>query len=609
MEQIKTFFNYHKALMQRLHSSGFSELNKANKLKELTTLCSQLLNIDSVAIWSMSDCGDSMNRELCYESQHGHHHRPYRLERAEHLVYFKALEAADILFTHNAYQDPRTCSLRNSYLNDNSAMSAMLDVPVYDSNRLYGVLCLESHVERYWSLTDVACATVFADTISLINTHEAWLNSRKELDYITSFDDFTGLYNQSSLRYRIQQLMDQKPQSEFALLWFDIDRLNAINNGMGGQVGDAVISEIAVRLRGMVLSGKDMVARVGGDEFAMLYHLPKQKDQMHEVIDTIMHTIHQPIHLGTQDLQISTSVGIALYPSDTDDLSTLIRCSESAMYQAKADGRRQAQYFNQKKSATAKASFLMKNQLIEAIAHGDLSVVYQPVMSGNAQDIVSCEALVRWQHHHLGFLSPGEFLPLAYDAGLIADIDFWVLEQVCKDIKLSRARGIIMPSVAVNLSADALIDPLLADKIWDLLEKYQVLGSQIELEMIEDAIKDDSSQLQQTLDKLVCLGIKLSIDDFGTGYSSLLRLKNLPFTKLKVDRSFIEHLPQNADDCAITLSILGMAAGLGITVVAEGVENAAQEQWLQQQGCNYLQGFKYHKPMKFEDLLRALKTT
>nr|WP_243454215.1 sensor domain-containing phosphodiesterase [Oceanisphaera pacifica] len=591
-----------------LHSAGFSRLNKSDKLKELTALCSQLLNIDSVAIWSMNYCGDSMSRELCYQPQYGHHHRPYRLERHEHLIYFKVLEAADIFFTHDAFHDPRTCSLRKSYLNNDSAIFAMLDVPIYDGNRLYGVLCLESHTERYWSLTDTACATAFADTISLINTHEAWLSSRKELDYITSYDDFTGLYNQSSLRHRIQQLIHQEQPAQFALLWFDIDRLNAINNGMGGHVGDAVISEIAIRLRGMVLSGKDMVARVGGDEFAMLYHLPEQKDQMHDAIATIMHSINQPIHLGTQDLQISSSVGIALYPNDTKDLSTLIRYSESAMYQAKADGRRQAQYFNQKISATAKASFLMKNQLIEALAHGDLSVAYQPVMSGNAQNIVSCEALVRWQHHSLGFLSPGEFLPLAYEAGLIADIDFWMLEQVCKDIKLSRTRGVAMPSVAVNLSADALVDPLLADKIWDLLEKYHVSGAQIELEMIEDAIKGDSNQLQQTLEQLVRLGIKLSIDDFGTGYSSLLRLKNLPFTKLKIDRSFIDDLPQNADDCAITLSILGMAAGLGISVVAEGVENDEQEQWLQQQGCDYLQGFKYYKPMKLEDLLSVLKT-
>ncbi|MFD1008641.1 sensor domain-containing phosphodiesterase [Oceanisphaera ostreae] len=606
VEQIQTFFGYHKAHMQLLHSIGFSGLCKSKKLEALTALCADLLKVDSSAIWVMGPGGSSLSREQRYQPQAGHHYAPYHLERAQHPLYFSALEAAEILFTHDATQDSRTRSLRDNTLHTGCSMLAMLDAPIYDGSRLCGVLCLESREPRHWSLTDIACVAAFADTISLINTHEAWLKSRKELDYITHHDDFTGLLNQRSLQYRVQQLISQRNPPQFALLWFDIDRLNAINNGMGGQVGDAVISEIALRLRGVLLPGKDLVARVGGDEFAMLYRFTSATDDIREAVATIMATINQPVQVGQQSLAVSTSVGIAIFPDDTEDLATLIRYSESAMYQAKAYGRRQAQYFNQDVSASAKASFLMEHQLIEAISNHDLSVFYQPIMSGDAQSIVGCEALVRWQHHSLGFLSPGEFLPLAYEVGLIAELDFWVLEQVCKDIKLSRDRGLAMPIVAVNLSADALVDPLLTDKVWDLLEQYQVQGSQLELEMIEDAIKDDSSLLQQTLEQLVRMGIKLSIDDFGTGYSSLLRLKNLPFTTLKIDRSFIEDLPKSADDCAITLSILGMAKGLGVSVVAEGVENDEQERWLQQQGCNYLQGFKYYKPMPRDDLFKVL---
>ena len=165
-----------------------------------------------------------------------------------------------------------------------------------------------------------------------------------------------------------------------------------------------------------------------------------------------------------------------------------------------------------------------------------------------------------------------------------------------------------MPPVAVNLSADSIMDPLLSDKVRERLHRYQVLGTQLELEVIEDAIKGDSSVFRKTLEELVRMGIKLSIDDFGTGYSSLLRLKNLPFTKLKIDRSFIQDLPQDPDDCAITLSILGMARGLGLNVVAEGVENQEQEAWLQHQGCNYLQGLKYHEPMPIDAFLELMIT-
>ena len=405
----------------------------------------------------------------------------------------------------------------------------------------------------------------------------------------------------------MQQLVQQPTAQPFALLWFDIDRLNTINNGMGASVGDAVISEIAARLRGLLLSGKDMVARMGGDEFAMLYCWSGEVGELEATVVHIMEALNQPIDIGQQKLSVTTSVGVALFPDDAHDIASLLRCSESAMYHAKACGRRQAQFYNQEVSAFDKARFLLENQLIAALANQGLSVFYQPIMSSDTQTLVSCEALVRWTHPSLGFLSPAEFLPLAYEVGLMAELDFWVLERVCQDIKQARAQGLTMPTVAVNLSADTVIDPLLADKVFNLLERYQIHGGQLELEMIEDAIKGDSRLLRQTLEQLVRRGIKLSIDDFGTGYSSLLRLKSLPFTKLKIDRSFIQDLPHNPDDCALTLSILGMARGLGLAVVAEGVENTDQEHWLQQQGCHYLQGYKYHRPMPVSDLFTLLE--
>lgn len=592
--------------MQLAYDANFSGLSQRKKFEALLALCGDLLKIDSVSIWSMSPCGSSLNRELCYLPKLGHHTTPYTLERAQHELYFKALEDAEILFTHDAIKDSRTRSLQGSYLGSTSAMTSMLDAPIYDGNRFYGVLCLESDEQRRWSLADIACATAFADTISLINLHQAWLNSRKELDYVTHHDDFTGLQNQRSLELRIKQLLQMPKPHSFALLWFDIDRLNAINNGLGAAVGDAVVSEVAARLRGLLLSGKDMVARVGGDEFAMLYCWAEEDSKLEATVERIMETLQQPIYVGQQKLAVSTSVGVAIYPDDAADIASLLRCSESAMYHAKACGRRQAQFYNQEVSASAKARFLLENQLIDAIANDGLCVYYQPIISAHSQRIVSCEALVRWPHPDLGFLSPAEFLPLAYETNLMASLDFWVLERVCKDIKQARRQGLSMPAVAANLSADTVMDPLLADKVFNLLEQYQVPGGQLELEMIEDAIKGDSSELRQTLEQLVRMGLKLSIDDFGTGYSSLLRLKSLPFTKLKIDRSFIKELPDNPDDSAITLSVLGLARGLSMAVVAEGVENIEQENWLRQQGCHYLQGFKYYRPMAIDDLFVLL---
>jgi diguanylate cyclase len=607
VEQIQTFFGYHNALMQLLHSRGFIGRDKRHKLEALGELCGELLKVDKTSIWKVSVCGNNLKRELRYPQIGAGEDSNISWSRQQHCAYFSALDAAEIINADDAATDFRTRSFRDGYL-DREDIVSVLDAPIFDGQRLVGVICLESRQPRCWSLADIALVTAVADTINLINTHEAWLISRKELDYVTHHDDFTGLLNLRSLRNQINRLVGHDTQEPFALLWLDIDRLNAINNGMGFHVGDEVVSEVAARLRGMLLPGKETVARVGGDEFAIIYRFPQDVGSMHEVVDVILQTICHPIMVGGHRVQVTASVGISFFPYDGADTSTLIRHSESAMYHAKACGRRQAQYFNEDISATAKARFLLESQLTEAIEAGVLSVVYQPIMSADGNSVVSAEALVRWQHDSLGFMSPAEFLPLAYEAGLIAALDLWVLERVCRDIQQSHEQALLMPPVAVNLSADAIMDPMLADKVWELLEKYQVQGSQLELEVIEDAIKGDSKVLQRTLGELVRMGIKLSIDDFGTGYSSLLRLKNLPFSKLKIDRSFIQDLPDDQDDCAITLSILGMARGLDLKVVAEGVENHEQEAWLQRQGCDYLQGFKYHKPMPIDAFLGLLVT-
>ena len=608
MDQIQTFFGYHQALMQLQHSRDFSGRDKRGKLEALSALCGELLGVDKVSVWTTCISGNSLNRVLSYRRGNGLDSSPRNLGREQLGDYFSSLSAAEILSVEDVSSDPRTLTLSHCD-GDDGGVASLLDAPIFDGCRLGGVISLAAGQRRRWTLADIAFVTAIAGCVSLINSHEAWLNSRKELDYVTHHDDFTGLFNQRALRNHIKRLIEQSSRAlpePFALLWIDIDRLNAINNGMGLHVGNEVVSEVAARLRGMLLPGKELVARVGGDEFAMIYRFPKEVGTMHGAVDAILEAIGHPIMVGAQKVQVSVSIGISFFPYDGDDISTLIRHSESAMYHAKACGRRQAQYFNQDISASAKARFLLEGQLADAIANNGLSVLYQPIVANDGQRLVGAEALVRWHHETLGFMSPADFLPLAYEAGLIAALDQWVLEQVCRDIQESCRLEVALPPVAVNLSADAIMDPQLSDKVWGMLHRYQVKGEQLELEVIEDAIKGDSRALRQTLEELVRMGIKLSIDDFGTGYSSLLRLKNLPFTKLKIDRSFTRDLPQDVDDCAITLSILGLARGLGLEVVAEGVENQEQEAWLQEQGCDYLQGFKYHQPMSIERLRELL---
>ncbi|WP_458735837.1 putative bifunctional diguanylate cyclase/phosphodiesterase [Zobellella taiwanensis] len=610
MDPTQTFFSYHGALTGLIHSQAFINYRRAEKLASLASLCSELLGVDRVSVWTVGLSADELRRELLYCRRRGGEQGVCSISRQQHPEYFEAMQSAAIVDAGSVGADRRTRSfLQLGY--GGGEVAAMLGAPIFDGNRFSGAFCLEHGQPRDWSLADIAFVTAVADTVSLLNTHEAWLNSRKELDYVTHHDDFTGLLNQRSLRNRVNTLIEQsrgRQADPFALLWIDIDKLNSINHGMGMHIGNQVVSEVAARLRGMLLPGKELVARVGGDEFALVYRFPEDQGTMHGAVDTILDTINHPIMAGEQRIQVSASIGISFYPYDGDDTATLIRNSEAAMYQAKASGRRQAQYFNKDLSAGAKARFLLEGQLQAAIEQDRLTVVYQPIMAGDGRQVVGLEALVRWQHDSLGFMSPAEFLPLAYEAGLMAELDQRVLEQVCRDMERERLAGRALPPVAVNLSADSIMNPALADRIWTLLQRYRVDGGQLELEVIEDVIKGDSSTLRATLSELVGMGIKLSIDDFGTGYSSLLRLKSLPFSRLKIDRSFTRELPNDADDCAITLSILGLARGLGLQVIAEGVEQREQEAWLQQQGCDYLQGFRYARPMALDELRNWLDT-
>ncbi|WP_165856902.1 putative bifunctional diguanylate cyclase/phosphodiesterase [Marinobacter sp. JSM 1782161] len=606
MSQNKTFIDFHEALLRLSHRSDFINDNRSRKLAALSELAGQLLQVERVSFWKMNPEDNRIDSEVLFRLGQGHDYHPIVLTAGDNPDYFRALRTARVIDAGNARDDYRTRDFNEKYFKP-LGIHSLLDAPIFDGGRLSGVICLEAETPRTWTLPEISFATAIADTVSLINTHEAWIRSQKQLDYVTHYDSLTGLPNLQSCRERIHTLiqkMSRRQDEGFTLLWIDLDRLKAINDGMGAAGGNRVIAEIANRLRNLYLEGRDKLARIGGDEFAMLIRHQGNADlKLDHLVQQIQHAVSDPIVIDDRTLRMTASIGVCQYPRDGLDTEALLRSGEAAMYHAKESGRARMQTFHSDLHSTARSRFALESELRQAISQHTLDVFYQPIIEAGSQAMVATEALVRWNHPQHGWMSPIEFLDVARNAGLMQELGESVLRRVCLDHQEAARRGHDLPTTAINLAAEQIMDDRLPRVVAGMLDEYGINGHQLQFEVTEDAIKGDSKSMQGTLNELVALGCNLSIDDFGTGYSSLSRLKHLPFSRLKIDRSFIRDIPDDADDCAITLSILGLARGLGMQVVGEGVETEEQRQWLTVQGCNLLQGYLFSKPVPIEALL------
>lgn len=607
MNQNEQFIEYHKALMSLSHDAAFIQSSRIEKMSVLLDLCGRLLRVERVSVWQLTDSGDSINLECLNTLSDGVFTDDITLTREQNPNYFDAMLTAEVIDARNARTDPRTRQFTDLYLQP-LGIESMLDAPVFDGSNLSGVICLEATSHRPWTLPEISIVTVVADTISLINSYEAWHASQQALDFISHFDELTGLSNLRAFRKHLEYLCQviDKPAS-MAVFWIDIDRIKSINDGMGETIGNHLIQETASRLQSLRISGKEKVARCGGDEFLLLVRHPGKPDALRQLADQIQTLLSQPLSMTEMDVATTVSIGISLYPADSKEAQSLLKQAEAAMYQAKDFGRGQARFFNADLSIQARQRFKAEAEMRHAITSGELVAFYQPIVDAFNQNIVSVEALVRWQHPERGLVSPDDFLDLVRSTGLMKELGQAMLQAVLEDVLKLRDQGVSIPGISLNLSAEQLLDPDFAASVRNQLNRAQLPASTLDFEVTEDAIESDTRALHANLTTLVEMGASLSIDDFGTGFSSLSRLKHLPFTHLKIDRSFVSGLPDKHDDKAITLSILGLARGMGMSVVAEGVETVTQASWLQAQGCAYLQGYLLHRPMPFEQLATVLR--
>ncbi|WP_127478305.1 putative bifunctional diguanylate cyclase/phosphodiesterase [Sulfurivermis fontis] len=433
--------------------------------------------------------------------------------------------------------------------------------------------------------------TIVTDITSLKET-------QTRLDFLAHHDPLTELPNRLLFTARLEHAIERAARDHdlFGLLFIDLDRFKTINDSLGHQFGDRLLIEVARRLRGLVRRA-DTIARLGGDEFVVLLERLNIPGEATTLAHKIVSAMRQPFHLHDSELHVGCSIGITLYPEDGTDAVTLLKNADTAMYRVKDSGRDGYCKFSPDLSEAADEKLTLENALRLAIRDQQLLLHYQPIIDLRQQRIIAVEALARWPHAERGMVPPDQFIPLAEETKLILPLGAWVAGEAIAQFMRWRAQGIAPEYISINASGVQLFHPSFADTLFALLREHQMEGRCLQVELTENVLLRDINSCRHVLERLRDHGVRIAIDDFGTGYSSLAYLKQLPIDDLKIDRSFVRDIPGDANDCAITEAIIGMARNLGLETVAEGVETLEQEKFLAHVGCNKVQGYHYARPL------------
>ena len=433
--------------------------------------------------------------------------------------------------------------------------------------------------------------------------------NEQELRYLANYDTLTGLPNRALLSERLGHavIRARRGGRKVAVLFLDLDRFKHVNDSMGHAAGDRMLKAAGSRLRDNIRDA-DTVARIGGDEFTVILEELANVAEAERVAQKLISAFEKPLELSDrQDVVISPSIGISIYPDHAQTPTDLLKFADTAMYQAKERGRKTWMVYTETMDAAARMRATLVGALRKAIDRGELSLVYQPKLSLLDQRITGVETLLRWRSEELGDIPPTTFIPVAEESGLIIEIGDWVLVQACQQLARWQRDGLRDISISVNLSVMQLQRSDLIQRLCDILAENDLAPSQLELELTESVVMANAEQSINTLRQLKAVGVTLSIDDFGTGYSSLSYLRRLPIDTLKIDKEFVGDITTDPDDEAITATVITMAHSLGLNVIAEGVETAEQVEYLREQGCDEVQGHWLSRPMPPESCLEFLR--
>jgi len=467
--------------------------------------------------------------------------------------------------------------------------------------------------ERYWeqlvvtpikdSNSDTTGYLILGEDISIRKRYEQQLLRQ------ANYDVLTGLPNRMLALDRLKLAIAQarRDETQVGVMFLDLDNFKHINDTLGHDAGDTLLIEASKRVSSC-LRGTSTVARLGGDEFLVVLPGLSGPDAACQVADRILKTFSTPFMLGGQEVFVTTSIGIATFPQDSDNSGTLLQHADAAMYEAKHKGKSAYSRFTPEMTEVSHERLQMESYMRKAMELGEFELYFQPIIDTHSGKLVSAEALLRWNNPALGMVMPDRFIPLAEETGLIIPIGEWVIQEACKAARNWQTLTGNPIGVAVNVSPRQFRDPGFTDAVMRALDASGLSPKLLELEITERLILDNSIETADILRKLDRSGIRLTVDDFGTGYSALSYLKSYPFDTLKIDKSFIQDVLTENDDASLVRAIITMAHSLGLKVVAEGVEAEAQTHFLKEEHCDYSQGYFYSTPLPEQDFIQWLDT-
>ena len=449
-------------------------------------------------------------------------------------------------------------------------------------------------------------AGAITHTFSLFSDISVHKDAEARMQRMVNYDVVTGLPNRTLFNHLVDQTLHEARRTESygAVMVLELGRLAAISDTLGHEVASDLLCEIGRQLRA-ALRDADILARIDGGKLAVALSHIEKREHAGLVAQKLLAALSEPLLAAGHSLRVSADIGIAVYPEDCMDTASLIRFADVAMAKAQELGGSSFLYYRDEMDQRAKEQLRLETELRGALAHGQLELHYQPKVGLDSGRIVGAEALLRWRHPERGMISPGVFIPLAEETGLIVDIGNWVLGEACRQIRAWHDAGLVMPTIAINLSARQF-DLGLPARIEAVLAHHGVEPAMLMLEITEGLLVRDSEQVITIMNQLVAQGLALALDDFGTGYSSLAYLKKFPISTLKIDRAFVVGLPDEENDCAIARAIVTMAQQLSQKIVAEGVETQEQMEFLRALGCDELQGWLFSPAVPAADFARML---
>jgi diguanylate cyclase (GGDEF)-like protein len=428
-----------------------------------------------------------------------------------------------------------------------------------------------------------------------------------QLEHLVAHDSLTQLPNRNLLKDRLKQAIAHAHRSNglVAVLFLDLDRFKLVNDSLGHRAGDLLLQEIAKRLTFSVRK-EDTVARLGGDEFVMVLQGLAHSEQAALVARKVLEQIRQPVALDKQEFYVNCSIGISLFPKDGKNVSALLKHADIALHRVKEQGRNNLQFYTNEMNTRFNERLKLAHDLRQALESDQLNLHYQPQIELRSGRVVGVEALLRWQHPQLGAIPPTQFVPLAEENGLIVPIGEWVLRTACDQAKAWRDMNLSDLRMSVNLSARQFMQVNLLDQVYKILRETTSHPLHLELEITESLLMTDVKEAIKILQAFKAIGVCIAIDDFGTGYTSLSYLQRLPVDRLKIDRSFVQAIALDSDVAAIALAIITMAHSLQLKVIAEGVENKTQINFLKTNRCDEIQGYYFCPPQSSKKMTALL---